>query len=274
MLKWKRGDIREALSRLKLPALAVVAIIALVGLLSLGRGLLAVVAPAIGMGLATWLIGGSLAMLAYRVRLGLSPYETTVRLARTTPLAFYGLVLAHAGMGVTVAGVTGMSAWATEAVRQLQPGTTFEHAGYVVRFRDVQVVAGPNYESQQATFDVSLRGRSLTTLVSERRFYPVREQMTTLAGIRTNMISNIYITIGEPAGDGSFPVRFYYHPLVPWIWLGFLIMALGGFVSLADRTIARRLAAIGAQAGDDFLTRAHRASGIGVAITCPDRPPH
>jgi cytochrome c-type biogenesis protein CcmF len=237
MLKWKRSDIREALARLKLPALAVVAIIAVVALLSLGRGLLAVVAPAIGMGLATWLIGGSLAMLAYRVRLGLSPYETTVRLARTTPLAFYGLVLAHAGMGVTVAGVTGMSAWATEAVRQLEPGTTFEHAGYVVRFRDVQVVAGANYESQQATFDVSLRGRSLTTLVSERRFYPVREQMTTLAGIRTNMISNIYITIGEPAGDGSFPVRFYYHPLVPWIWLGFLIMALGGFVSLADRRL-------------------------------------
>ena len=166
-----------------------------------------------------------------------SSWETSINLARNTPLAVYGLLIAHAGMGVTVAGVTGMSSWATETVQTLRPGQSLQHAGYDVRFRQMQVLPGPNYEAQQATFDVSTRGRPLTTLVTERRFYPVREQLTTSAGIRTNLISNIYITIGDPDDKGSWPVRFYYHPFVPWIWLGALTMALGGFVSLADRRL-------------------------------------
>jgi cytochrome c-type biogenesis protein CcmF len=122
-------------------------------------------------------------------------------------------------------------------VQTLRPGQALQHSGYDVRFRQMQVLPGPNYEVQQATFDVLVRGRPLTTLVTERRFYPVREQLTTSAGIRTNLISNIYITIGDPDDKGGWPVRFYYHPFVPWIWLGALTMALGGFVSLADRRL-------------------------------------
>jgi cytochrome c-type biogenesis protein CcmF len=238
MLKWKRSDIYEALARLRNPAIAAGCLALLVLALSLGRGLLGTIGPAVGMGLALWLVGGSLAALVYRVRLGVAPYETSIQLARNTPLAFYGLLIAHAGMGVTVAGITGMSAWATETVQSLRPGDTLKHAGYDVRFRTVQVVPGPNYEAQQATFDVSVKGRPLTTLQTERRFYPIREQLTTSAGIRSNLISNIYVTLGDPdEGKGTFPVRFYYHPFVPWIWLGAFTMALGGFVSLADRRL-------------------------------------
>ena len=238
MLKWKRSDLKEALLRLRYPAIAAGALLLLIALTSFGRGVVGMVGPAVGMGLAIWLVGGSLVGLAHRIRLGMGPYETTIRLARNTPLAFYGLVIAHAGMGVTVAGITGMSAWATETVQAMRPGETLKHAGYDVRFRNLQVVPGPNYEAQQATFDITTRGgRPLTTLMTERRFYPVREQLTTSAGIRTNLISNIYVTIGDPEANGAFPVRFYYHPFVPWIWLGALTMALGGFVSLADRRL-------------------------------------
>jgi cytochrome c-type biogenesis protein CcmF len=70
-----------------------------------------------------------------------------------------------------------------------------------------------------------------------RRFYPVREQQTTVAGIRTNLISNIYIAIGEPDSNGAWAVRIYHHPLAPWIWLGGFTMALGGFVSLTGRRL-------------------------------------
>jgi cytochrome c-type biogenesis protein CcmF len=72
---------------------------------------------------------------------------------------------------------------------------------------------------------------------SERRFYPVRQQQTTAAGIRTNLISNLYVAIGEPNGSGAWAVRFYYHPLMPWVWIGTLTMAFGGFVSLSDRRL-------------------------------------
>ena len=238
LLKWKRSDLGQALQRLRYPAIVALAVLALIFALSFRRGLIGMVGPAVGMGLAIWIVGGSLVALVHRIRLGMGPYETTIRLARNTPLAFWGLVIAHAGMGLTVAGITGMSAWATEIVQSMRPGETLKHAGYDVRLRTIQVVPGPNYESQTATFDITTRGgRPLTTLMSERRFYPVREQLTTSAGIRTNLISNIYVTIGDPEANGAFPVRFYYHPLVPWIWLGPLIMALGGFVSLADRRL-------------------------------------
>jgi len=238
MLKWKRSDLAQALRQLRYPAMAAAAVLILIVATSFGRGLLGMIGPAVGMALAVWLVGGSLVALAHRVRLATVPYETSIRLARNTPLAFYGLIIAHAGMGLTVAGITGMSAWATETVQSLRPGETLQHAGYDVRFRNLQVLPGPNYEAQQATFDVTVRGgRPLTTLVTERRFYPVREQLTTSAGIRTNLVSNIYITIGDPEANGTFPVRFYYHPFVPWIWLGALVMALGGFVSLADRRL-------------------------------------
>jgi cytochrome c-type biogenesis protein CcmF len=238
MLKWKRSDLAEGLGRLRFPAVAAGVVFVGVLLLSIRSGLLAAVGPAFGFALGIWVFAGALAFLAYRVKLGVAPYETTISLARTTPLAFYGLVIAHAGMGMTVAGITGMSAWATETVQSMRPGDSMKHAGYDVRFRSFVVAPGPNYEAQQGTFDVSVRGRPLTTLVTERRFYPIREQLTTSAGIRTNFVSNIYLTLGDPDEKSrTWPVRFYYHPFVPWVWLGAFIMALGGFVSLADRRL-------------------------------------
>jgi cytochrome c-type biogenesis protein CcmF len=171
------------------------------------------------------------------VRLGSAPLGTTLRLAGTAPRAFYGLVIAHAGMGLTVAGITGMTNWATEKIDMLRPGQSMELSGYVLRFSAVDEVAGPNYDAERAVFDVTRNGRFVTQLASERRFYPVRQQQTTAAGIRTNLISNLYVAIGEPDDRGAFAVRFYYHPLVPWIWIGALAMALGGFVSLSDRRL-------------------------------------
>ena len=173
--------------------------------------------------------------MAHRVRLGRTDLRHALHLARTTPRAFYGQVLAHAGLGITVAGIAGMSSWATETNQMLRPGEQLTLSGYELRLVSVSQVPGPNYEAERATFAVTRAGRPATQLVSERRYYPVRTQQTTSAGIRSNLISNVYVAIGEPDAKGGWPVRFYYHPLVPWIWLGALTMALGGFVSLSDR---------------------------------------
>jgi cytochrome c-type biogenesis protein CcmF len=140
-------------------------------------------------------------------------------------------------MGVTVAGITGMSAWATEKVQLMRPGEGLQLSGFELRLNSVGNVPGPNYEAERASFDVTRKGRPVARLVSERRFYPVREQQTTAAGIRTNLISNLYVTLGEPDGKGAWAVRFYYHPFAPWIWLGALTMAVGGLVSLTDRRL-------------------------------------
>jgi cytochrome c-type biogenesis protein CcmF len=231
VLKWKRDDLRPALERLRRPAIAAVAVFVLVLVLTLGRGAV----TAFFMGLAVWLVAGSFAMLVHRIRLGRVDLSHALHLARTTPRAFWGQVLAHAGLGVTVAGIAGMSSWATETNKMLRPGESLALSGYELNLVSVKQEPGPNYEAERATFAVTRGGKAITQLISERRYYPVRTQQTTSAGIHSNLISNVYVAIGEPDGKGAWPVRFYYHPLVPWIWLGALTMALGGFVSLSDR---------------------------------------
>jgi cytochrome c-type biogenesis protein CcmF len=233
ILKWKRDELREALRRLRLPAYASLVIAAVLLAITLGRPAFV----AFFMALAAWLILGSLAALLSRIRFGVASLETSLRLVRTTPLAFYGLILAHAGMGIAVCGITGMTAWATEKIELLRVGESLGLSGYDVRLRSVGEVAGPNYDAERAIFDISRNGRAVTQLVSERRFYPVRQQQTTAAGIRTNLMSNLYISLGDANGKGAWAVRFYYHPFMPLVWIGTLTMAFGGFVSLADRRL-------------------------------------
>ncbi len=233
MLNWKRDTLRAAIRRLKSPMVASLLAAVLVLAATFGRNVFA----AAFMAVAVWLVAGSFAAFAYRTRFGAAPLATTLRLARTAPRAFYGLVIAHAGVGITVAGITGMTSWATEKIDMLRPGQSVELSGYVLRFRSVDDVAGPNYDAERATFEINRNGRFIGRLYSERRFYPVRQQQTIAAGIRTNLISNLYVAIGEPDGRGAWAVRFYYHPFMPWIWIGALTMALGGFVSLMDRRL-------------------------------------
>jgi cytochrome c-type biogenesis protein CcmF len=74
-------------------------------------------------------------------------------------------------------------------------------------------------------------------MTAERRFYPLQKVQTNQTGIRTNLISNIYIALGEADSNGGWTVRLYYHPLAPWLWIGGFTMAFGGFVSLSDRRL-------------------------------------
>jgi cytochrome c-type biogenesis protein CcmF len=233
VLKWKRDDARAVLRRLRSPFSASVLAAILILLFTFGHAALA----AAGMGLAAWLVIGSLSVLAHRLRLSRRSWTASLDLARTTPRAFYGLIIAHAGMGVAIAGITGMSEWATEKIQLMRPGESVQLSGYDLRFKTVGNVAGPNYDAERGSFEITRNGRRVAELFSERRFYPVREQRTTAAGIKTNLISNFYVVIGEPDGKGAWAVRFYYHPFAPWIWLGTLTMALGGFVSLSDRRL-------------------------------------
>jgi cytochrome c-type biogenesis protein CcmF len=169
------------------------------------------------------------------MRIGQVPFTNSLHLARITPRSVYGLVLAHAGMGITVAGITAMSAWQEEQLRALPVGGTLDVGGYHVTLKSVDSLNGPNYQAERALFDISSGGSPVATTFAERRYYPVRRSQTTEAGIHTNLISNVYVAIGEKNGSKGWTVRAYYHPLAPWIWFGPIVMALGGFVSLSDR---------------------------------------
>jgi cytochrome c-type biogenesis protein CcmF len=231
MLKWKRDTIRDALQKLVRPAFLGGAATLAVVIATFGSYVL----TAIGIGLAIWVIAGSLAILAQRSRFWQVPFKTSLHLARITPRSVYGLILAHAGIGITVAGITVMSTWQQEVFRSLPVGGKLEVGGYEVTLTSLTTPSGPNYEAERAAFDVSANGRTVTTLFAEKRYYSVRQTQTTEAGIYTNFFSNVYLAIGDKNAANELVVRAYYHPLAPWIWFGPLIMALGGFVSLSDR---------------------------------------
>ncbi len=119
----------------------------------------------------------------------------------------------------------------------MRPGENATIAGYVLTLRDVSTVNGPNYEAERATFALNSGGAFLSAITAERRFYGVQQQQTTQTGIRTNLISNVYVVLGDPDGAGGWTVRLNYHPMAPWMWIGGVMMALGGFVSLGDRRL-------------------------------------
>jgi cytochrome c-type biogenesis protein CcmF len=122
-------------------------------------------------------------------------------------------------------------------------------AGYTLQLRAVQEIRGPNYVSQQATIaaldsrragtcpegDLQQRCALIATLYPEKRRYPVEGNNTTEAAIYTTWFADLYAVLGDPDGKGGWVIRAYHNPLVPWIWVGCMLMFVGGMVSLSDR---------------------------------------
>jgi cytochrome c-type biogenesis protein CcmF len=239
MLKWKRDILMEVLKKLRGPAIIGAAAVPLtLAVTSIFMPLtLGIMVAALAMGLAMWLVAGSLAILVYRFRLGRVPLAQSLNLAIITPRSYYGLVIAHASMGLMIAGITGITAWSSDKVLNMHTGDTATIAGYQVKLRQVNELQEDNYVAQRAQFDVTRDGKPVTTLASDRRFYPSRQQETTVAGIRTHPVDNIYLAFGEGSAAAGWAVRMYHHPLAVWIWLGALGMAFGGLVSLSDRRL-------------------------------------
>jgi cytochrome c-type biogenesis protein CcmF len=240
VLSWKRADLGAALMRLWWAALAALA----VGLVA-STGAKAL--PAAAFGAAAWLILGALADVVDRVRLFRIPLGASAKRLGGLPRSSFGTTLAHAGMGVTIAGIAGMSL-ATSSILLVRPGETVHLAGYDWHLMELHDAAGPNYEARVATIEVSRDGRPVATLAPERRNFPVQRVTTTEAKIATNLFRDLYAVLGEER-DGGAVLRLHYNPLAPWIWLGALVMACGGLLSLADRRLrvgapARRAAAV------------------------------
>jgi cytochrome c-type biogenesis protein CcmF len=230
MLNWKRNGWREVLARLRVPLLSV-GFTLVAAILAFGTSF---VLTAGGLALGVFLVAGAVAVLARRWRL--TSGSNWRRFVRTTPLATYGFVLAHAGLGITVLGITAVSAFQTDKVLNMSAGQTVDLAGQQITLESILPTQGPNYQSTEARFRVAGRtGERM--LISQRRFYPVSQTQTTQAGIGVGILGNTYVSVGDPNPDGSIVVRMWDHPLVDWIWAGAFLMAFGGMLSLADRRL-------------------------------------
>ena len=230
-VSWKRADAAGVLGRLKWAAGAAAAAALVTLMLDRAGPTLA----ALGVALAVWLAAATVAEWAGRVRLLRAGVAESARRALNLPRAAYGMSLAHLGVALVVAGITGSSAWTTERFQVMRPGDSVTVAGYDFAFRGVERIEGANYLAERGRFDVTRDGRPVAELRPEKRFYPVSQTPTTEAAIHTTWFADLYAVVGDADGTGGWSARLYHNPLVPWIWLGAVVMALGGAVSLSDR---------------------------------------
>ena len=233
LLAWKRADIAGAAARLKFAGALTVAAVVVVLWASEKHAALG----AMGVGLAVWLAASGLIELARRIGLGRMSLGDSLRRAAGLPRASYGMTVAHLGLAIAVAGVTGGALWETESIQIMKPGEQVTVAGYDITFVGVEDVRGPNYLAERGTFTVARDGERIAIMQPEKRRYVVSRQDTTEAAIRTNGIYDLYLVLGESNGKGGWATRFYHKPLVPWLWIGAMVMVLGGLISLSDRRL-------------------------------------
>jgi cytochrome c-type biogenesis protein CcmF len=145
------------------------------------------------------------------------------------------MTLAHIGLGVFVLGVTMVRGYQTEHDVELRPGQTFALGRYEVRFEGVTQVRGPNYDAMAGRFALQKGGVTVTTMTSEKRLYRVQQNPMTEAAIDRGLTRDVYIALGEDLGNGTWTARLYLKPFINWIWIGALLMALGGLLAVSDR---------------------------------------
>ena len=234
LMNWKRDQALPLLKRMIIPGIAsLIVLVVGVVVFGIGRPL-----NILGFALGVWLVLAAKMIMIRRWRLGEVGIAEMARLVRSTPLAVWAMVLAHAGLGVTTLGIAGVTAWQTNKVLSMHAGDKLALSHDTVTLEAVQVVRGPNYEANQARFRVEGPFGD-RTLISERRFFPASQTTTTVAGIGFGPLGDTYISIGDQDPQGGLVVRMWDHPLVGWIWAGGIIMALGGMLSLADRGLRR-----------------------------------
>ncbi|MEL6373384.1 MAG: heme lyase CcmF/NrfE family subunit [Pseudomonadota bacterium] len=232
-LAWKRGDLAAAAERLWwVAALCLLVTLGAYAMLYRGPWL----AP-LGLGLGVWVIAGAMADWGFRVKLFKAPFAESLRRARNLPRSAYGTVVAHAGVGVMVVGIVAMTAYQTEIVQRMNPGDKAQIAGYTVEFKGAEVRPGPNYSEEFARAIVFRGGVQVAEIVPSKRLYTAPRQRTTEAGIHASWRGDLYGILGNRLKDGSYAVRLYFNPLVRLIWLGTLLMFLGGLLSLSDRRL-------------------------------------
>jgi len=232
LLAWKRGDLAAVLQRLLVAGAASVLAAALAASL-VRRG--PWLAP-FGIALGIWVIAGALSELAFRIKLGQASGGETWRRLVNLPRAALGTTAAHAGLGLTLIGIVATSAWQQEHISVMRPGDRLDFAGYGIDFRGIAPEQGPNYRAQVGLLSISFDGRRIE-LRPSRRLYDMPPQPTTEAGIYASWAGDLYAVLGDETKDDGRVIRLYFNPLVRLIWIGAMIMALGGALSLSDRRL-------------------------------------
>ena len=226
---WKKASVPDMASKLKW-ALGISVISALIVPSIMGR-----LSPIIFVGLlmAFWVM--SSVFTSMKLRLDAIPSGTLTQKLKTFGRAYNGMLLAHFGLAIFIVGVTMVKGYEREHDITMQNGETKVINGYDFKFEGILPIRGPNYIAKQGQFYVSKEGKQVALLTPEKRLYPVQGAVMTEASISINPVRDIYISLGEELEEGGWSIRVYFKPFVQWIWLGCVLMGLGGILTMTDK---------------------------------------
>ena len=232
MARWREAQVPDLARRLRW-AFAVAVLAALVLPFTLG-GFRPMVS--LGLLLALWIVASVVAGLVAPLRVAGSLQWQRLRLLSASQ---WGMNLAHLGIAVFVIGVTLVKGYETEREQRLAVGSTLELSGYSLRFDRLEVITGPNYDGMRGRFVLLQAGQTISELAPEKRIYRASRQPMTEAAIDRSLLRDVYLSMGEPLPDGAWAVRVHVKPFVNWIWLGCVLMALGGLSAALDARYRR-----------------------------------
>ncbi len=227
MLPWKRAALGPAL--VKLWYGGVIALVIFAVFMFRGH-----VVTALGLAGALWVICGAFADLSERIQLFRIPITRSISRLFSMPRASLGAACGHLGFGITILGIAGMTLQ-IHTITVLRPGQGVDLGGYRWTLERIYNASGPDYAARVALIDVTRHGKHVMMMRPERRFFTAQHVTTEHAAIRTNGLWNMFATFANEDTSGGAEFRFNVHPLAPEIWLGGLVMALGGGLSLSDR---------------------------------------
>ncbi len=230
IIMWRRGNLLSTLYALRYAGAA--ALVALLAALAIARPV--TVLGVLAAGLGVWLIAGAITELLRRA-------GSLWRLGRVGASG-WAVTLAHSGLGVVALGCVGAGVWHTEQIQVLAPGQSMTIAGYELRLDSTEQVKGPNYIADRAHLTVLSNGSEITRIAPEKRNYQAEQMVTTWSAIRTTIVSDLYVVLGDPREGGGWVVRAYVNPLAPFIWIGAIIMGIAGFFAVGARIAAHRRA--------------------------------
>jgi cytochrome c-type biogenesis protein CcmF len=221
---WRKQSTSSWAAMLRVPAIIAV--------------VLGIVIPAFVYGRVSILLVVGCASAAWVVIVSLLPIIRSLRREKGTAgitRSVLGMSVAHLGLGLFVLGVTIVSAFGVESDRALTPGDSVEVAGYEFVMKDLRNVQGPNFSAIEAEVEIRRDGKYLDTVRPQKRQYLVQKSWMTEAGIRPGIDKDLFVALGDQLGNGGWSVRIQYKPLIRFIWLGALVMALGGLIAISDR---------------------------------------
>jgi cytochrome c-type biogenesis protein CcmF len=231
LARWKQADLAQLIKELKIAFIVsmLFGLLSLLPMFSAGNWLVG-----LGMGLALWVASSHLINVRDRLK-NKQGFQGFWQDFKTGGRSYYGMILAHLGVAMFIVGVTMVSNFGMENDVRMSPGDVSEIAGYEFTFEGVERTPGPNYNAHRGKFQVSRNGEHLTTLEPEKRTYFVKTRPMTEASIDWGFTRDLYVSLGESLGGGDWSLRLYYKPYVRWIWLGGLLMGLGGILAVTDR---------------------------------------